>query len=357
MPLPLPNPAVAGLPAPKPIAGPGNTAPGALLLHLGEAWYPPAPAVAEVLAGLAGRAARYPDPLSVALRNELASYVGHGITPEQILVGNGSDWLIDLAVRAYAGPSRPVVAPAPTFFVYGHSAKLQGAPLLTSGRASQAEGFAFDAAALPREAGVIFLASPNNPTGDLIELETVRQVAASTDALVVVDECYYEFAGVSALPLVRELPNVLILRSLSKSFALAGLRVGYAIGHAEVIAMLARADQTFSVNVAAQEAAVAALRALDYYRPLFAETIQLREHLTQRLAELGFRVLPSRANILLADYSALTDRNLAGCLLDRQIHVADFHHRGEIQRCLRITVGDRAMNERLLEGLRACLAS
>ncbi len=353
--LPRPNPAVAALPAPKALAGPHNTAPGALLLHLGEAWFEPSPAVQIALAALASQSLRYPDPLSIDLRRALAGYVGHGIAAEQIIVGNGSDGLIDLLVRTYAGPGRAVVAPAPTFFVYGHAAKLQGAELLTGGRRPQSEGFALDLAALPREAGVIFLASPNNPTGDLLDLATIRAVAESTEALVVIDECYFEFAGETALPLLAALPNLVILRSLSKSFALAGLRAGYALAHPEIIAMLERCDQTFSVNLVAQRAGLAALQSLEYYRPLFEKTREFREQLALALTQLGLRVSPSRANILLADYSALTTGNLAVALLADGIHVADFHSRGPIQNAMRIAVCDEAATERLLDSLRRTL--
>lgn len=357
--LPLPNPWVDALPAPKPMAGPHRSAPGDLLLHLGEAWYPPAPSVLKALATLDGRVARYPDPLSEELRHELASYCGHGLTAESILIGNGSDGLIDLLVSAYAGPERPVAAPAPTFFVYGHSAALRRAPFVASGRKNQAEGFAFSPElfleALPPEAGVIFLASPNNPTGDVLDLELIRHLAERTRALLVIDECYFEFCGETALSLLAEHPHLVILRSLSKSFALAGLRSGYAIAHPSVIAALAKADQTFSVNVAAQLASVAALRALDYYRPLFARTVALREAWSIALRELGLKVLPSRANILLVEYAHLHPEPLAPKLREAGIHVADFHDRPGLRGAFRVSVDERSELDRVVRALRKLL--
>ncbi len=338
--VPPPNAHVAALPPPPAIPGPHSTSPNDLLLHLGEAWYQPAPAVREALANL--DAHRYPDTLATALRTALANYCGAPFTPANILPGNGSDGLIDLIARAYAGPSRPVAAPAPTFFVYATAAHLAGAPLHTNGRANQADNFTFDVdaflAELPPTTGVIFLASPNNPTGDIIPTESIRRIAATTQALVVVDECYHEFAATSAISLLADHPNVLILRSLSKNFALAGLRVGYAVAHPDIIATLARVDQTFSINAAAQAAAVAALHSLPYYEPLFARTIELRTIWTERLTALGLHVFPSRANILLAEYPTATP--LAPILREHGIHVADFHHRSGIDRCIRVTIDE-----------------
>jgi len=353
---PLPNDWIAPLPSAARTVGPHNAPADALLLHLGEAWYSPAPAVLAELASLGSRLGRYPDSISSDLTKVLATYAG--VEPAQVVVGNGSDGLIDLIVTAYAGPDRPVVAPAPTFFVYGATAALRRAPLITSGRRAQAEGFTFDVdaflAGLPPNPGVVFLANPNNPTGGLIESADLARIAAATSALVVVDECYFEFAGVTALDLLKDHANVLILRSLSKSFALAGLRVGYALGHPEVVQTLAKVDQVFSVNVAAQTGALAALRALDYYRPFFARTAELRTLWSEALTGLGLRVFPSAANILLADYSALTSENVAPILREKGVLVADFHARPGLQGCFRVAVDEAPVLRRFVEIFSAC---
>jgi histidinol-phosphate aminotransferase len=337
------------LPRPKPLAGPHNSA-DTHLLHLGEAWYPPALEVRSALEDNFDLLRRYPDSLSAELRQALADYCS--VSPEQVITGNGSDGLIDLIITAFVGPEHPVVAPAPTFFVYGHAATLRQAPVISSGRRSQAEGFGLALESLP-EQGVIFLASPNNPTGDLVPLDVIDRLCGSTRCLVVIDECYYEFAGESALPLLQKHANLVILRSLSKSFALAGLRLGYAVAHPDIIAALQKADQTFSVNILAQQCGLAALSALEsYYKPLFERTIRLREHYATTLGEIGLKVFPSRANILLADYSNLSSTPLAPLLRERGVHVADFHDRGPIKNCLRITVGDEESLDALSTTLR-----
>ena len=355
-PPPLPNDWIAPLPAAPRTVGPHNAPPDALLLHLGEAWYPPAPSVVAELSSLSPLLGRYPDSLSVDLSTALAAYAG--VHADQVVVGNGSDGLIDLIVTAYAGPDRPVVAPAPTFFVYGATAALRRAPLFTAGRRSQAEGFVFDVepflASLPPNPGVIFLANPNNPTGGLIPPADLARIAAATSALVVVDECYFEFAGTTALELLSAHANVLILRSLSKSFALAGLRVGYALAHPAIVQTLAKVDQVFSVNLAAQRCALAALRSLDYYRPLFARTAELRALWSEALTGLGLRVFPSAANILLVDYSALTPENVAPVLRERGIFVADFHARPGLQNCFRVAVDEGSALRRFTEVFSVC---
>ena len=339
------------MPAAEWIVGLHNAASGDLLLHLGEALaLKPAPAVLETLATLGSRVKRDLDTYSSELRRELATYCGNGITEENVYVGNGSDWLIDLLMACFAGPERAVVAPAPTFFVYGQSAGARAAHVRLVGRRPQEEGFALERRRPHRGSGEadehrLSPASPNNPTGDLIDVSTVARIAESTEALVVIDECYYEFAGKTVLRLLAKHANLCILRSLSKNFALAGLRAGYLIAHPGVIDAVTRADQTFAVNVAAQVCAVAALRSLDYYSPLFSRTATLRKEMASRLTKAGLKVFPSKANILPAEYSS--SEPLAPKLRERGIHVADFHARPGLERCIRVTVDERPAIERL----------
>ena len=345
---------IDALPAPKPLAGPLNST-DKHLLHLGEAWYPPSPEVRTALEQSFDMVRRYPDSLSVALREALAAYCG--VSSTQVITGNGSDGLIDLIITTFAGPHKPVIAPAPTFFVYGHAAALRQAPVISVGRKSQSEGFLIDDLPLP-DRGVLFLASPNNPTGDLVPAEFISKLASGWDGMVVVDECYYEFAEESAIHLLNTHPNLIILRSLSKSFALAGLRVGYAVAHPATIVALSKADQTFAVNTVAQHCGIAALSSLEsYYKPLFEKTVSLRGQYVAAISEIGLRVFPSRANILLADYSGISDEPLAPILREKGVHVADFHDRGPIKNCLRITVGDEDSLEALSTTLRETVRS
>lgn len=342
---PLPNPWLDALPQRRTIPNPRTAEHGALLLHLGEAWYPPAPTVYAQLPTILADLQRYPDSSSQELREAISLYCGHGITPENIIIGNGSDGLIDLLAGGFASRDRAIVAPIPTFFAYGNAAISRQISLVTSGRCDRQGGYALDVddllAKLPPAPGIIFLANPNNPTGETISVEIIARIAASTSALVVIDECYFEFSQVTALPLLRGFANVVILRSLSKSFALAGLRIGYAIADHSVIETLMRIDQTFSVNVVGQRCANIALQFLDYYRVRFAETISLRAEWQASLSDLGLRVFPSKANIMLVDYGEVASFNVAQALRSRSIYVADFHSHNGVQFAFRVAVADR----------------
>lgn len=356
---PLPNTWLCALPDPPQILGP-HCADDEILLHLGEAWYPPSPAVIGVLSSNLP-VHRYPDSRSQQLREALAEYCGKDISANHIVVGNGSDALIDLIISAYADLERPVVAPAPTFFAYASSAISRHIDVVTTGRHGREQSFSLDAdlliRSLPPTTGVVFIASPNNPTGEYVPIETIRQIALATTGVVVVDECYYEFAGETALTLIEECRNVVILRSFSKSFALAGLRVGYAVADPSITSVLSKVSQTFPVNILAQKCAIAALSSLDYYRPLFAKTLDLRSKWQSALTGLGFNALLSRANIMLIEYSNIFGNNLSLALRNERIHVADFHVRGDIRDSIRLSVHTLEILDRVIASLKKILST
>lgn len=356
---PLILPWIRERPVPGPIPGWHQDLASPLFLHLGEAWFSPSPKVLEALAAAASRVHCYPDTLCLELRRKVADYVGHGLGPEHVIIGNGSDGLIELLAKVAVAPGDAVLAPAPTFFVYGHATCLHGGQVLDSGRADQAEGFRFEAsqviAALTPNTRLVFIASPNNPTGDAVSLEEVGRILDRSSCLVVVDECYHEFHGESVVPLLLAHPRLIVLRSFSKSFALAGLRVGYALAHPRVIQMLERADLTFAVNGFAQAAALAALDDLDYYQDRFARTKAHRAGLARKLAALGLNVFPSQANILLVDYGTRHTGNVAAELARMGVYVADYHAKGRVRHCFRCSVVDDPGQDRLIAGLRTLL--
>ena len=337
-----PNLYLNSLPPPPTIPGPHTGNPDALYLHLGEAWYPPSPAVVAAIEAAAPSAGRYPDNRCLALRQTLADYVGHRTTPANLMVGNGSDGLIDLIIRGFAFPRGSILAPEPTFFVYRQTATGLGLRTDIRGRISQADGFQlrFDLLhdSLAAKPAVIFLASPNNPTGDQLTDNLLHDILAATDALVVVDECYREFADCDCLELLHEHRNLLVLRSLSKNFALAGLRIGYAVAAPEIIESLEKTDQTFSVNALAQVASVAALGSLDYYQPRFEITRKLREQLVNGLTTRGCRVFPSQANIVLFEWPVTWPEDAPKVLTECGLYLGNFHGKMGMQRCLRVAV-------------------
>ncbi|HJS92320.1 MAG TPA: histidinol-phosphate transaminase [Steroidobacteraceae bacterium] len=299
---------------------------------------------------------RYPEPQPRALIERLAEL--YSAAPDSILVGRGSDEAIDLLIRAFchAGRDAVLICP-PTFGMYAVCARIQGAevvqvPLLA------ARGFALESEAVLDHctAGVklVFLCSPNNPTANLLDEAQILRIACRLlgRALVVVDEAYIEFAGVPSLArLVPELPNLAILRTLSKAHGLAGARCGALIAHREVIALLRKIIPPYAIAQPTLEAVLEQLttEALAHSRARLAQVIAQRERLLAELPRLAgvARVWPSAANFVLAEFED------AGAALARareaRLLVRDARGYPGLGRALRVTVGTPEQNGRLLE--------
>ncbi len=353
--------------APRPAIphGWGNDQDELLYLHLGESPYAPLPRVEEALRGAVGRVHRYPDTSCRAVRECLAEYAGHGVKPEQIICGNGSDDLIDLICLTFAGPNGTVVSFDPTFFVYRACARRHGSHYASIPRDSSAD-FAFpDNLHLARglaahRPSVIFLANPNNPTGTMTPRERIEFLLQSTrdGALVVVDECYFEYSGKTVLDLLSTWPHLLVLRSLSKSGSLAGLRFGYAIGARETIDPLERSSLTFPVNALAQVAACAALEDADEIRRRAQTIAGERERMAARLKELNLKIATSSANLLLiaSGTQAVLPPDCAARLAERGILVSDqTQNIGMGEPYLRVGVGLEHQTDRLVSALKEIL--
>jgi len=299
---------------------------------------------------------RYPEPQPHALVERMASL--YGVPLASVLVGRGSDEAIDLLVRAFcrAGEDSVVITP-PTFGFYKVAARVQGAdvievPLLH-------DGFALDLPAVLEAASrakIVFLCSPNNPTGNLLDeaalLEVCRELADR--ALVCVDEAYLEFTNRASLAArLEDLPNLVVLRTLSKAYALAGARLGTLIASADVVGLLKRIIPPYAIPASTIEQVLALTEAPQ--RAMAAARIRMlleeRERAAARLARMGcvIRVHPSDANFLLVEFrdagKALEAGKVAGLL------VRDFSRAPGLANCLRISIGTPAQNERLLAAL------
>jgi len=303
---------------------------------------------------------RYPEPHPAAVEARLAAL--YGVAPECLIAGRGSDEAIDLLARAFLVPGRDaaVICP-PTFGMYAVATRIQGARLIEVPLA-RAAGYAPDAAALERALDdavkLVFLCTPNNPTGNEVEAALIERLAArlAGRALVVVDEAYAEFGARPSLAArIADLPNLVVLRTLSKAYALAGARVGAALAEPGIIELLRRVIPPYSMPTPTSEAVLAALapaplaRARARIERLKAE----RARLAAALAPLPLvrRVWPSAANLLLVEWHdaplALARARAAGFLL------RDFSRGPLTPAALRITVGAPEQNDRLLEGLAA----
>lgn len=295
---------------------------------------------------------RYPDPLSNDLRDELASW--HGVSRANVMVGNGGDEILFNLLFAFGGPGRALVTCPPCFEEYGNFARMCETPCVEVRR--DASDFSVDADALvaaARGAALVILTSPNNPTGDLMAPALVRRLLDETDALVLVDEAYVEFApeGSSLVPWVGDSPRLMVLRTLSKAFALAGLRCGYLVADAAIVDELSAVRQIYSVDVLAQAAARAAVSARAGLRPVIDGIVAERARLAAGLSAIpGATLWPSSANFLLVRVPGAA-RIRARLRDEHSILVRDFSYAPGLDDCLRITVGTPEENDLLVDAL------
>jgi histidinol-phosphate aminotransferase len=316
-------------------------------LNTNENPYPPSPKALQVMRDLDGELLRrYPDPMAGEFR-EAASKV-LGVPKDWILVGNGSDDLLTMLMRACADSDRNVVYPMPTYVLYRTLAEIQDGCI--------AEIPYDDDYQLPVErliaadGAVTFIASPNSPSGTSIPLELLDKLAAHLSGVLVIDEAYVDFAESTALPLVQKYDNVIILRTLSKGYSLAGLRLGFGIAQPSLLEGLIKVKDSYNVDAIAYRVGAAAL--LDQeYKIANAEKIKnSRTKLTSNLEQLGFKVLPSQANFLLAQPSRKQAEWLYQNLKNQGILVRYFKQ-PELEDKLRITVGTEEENAALIKAL------
>lgn len=330
--------------------------PGLVKLNTNESPFGPSPnAIAAVKAAAADTLRLYPDPQSASLRAALAAY--HQVAPEQVFVGNGSDEVLAHAFAALLKQAAPARFPDVTYSFYPVYCRLLGIEHQLVPLDGEMDVRVDDY--LDRPGPVIF-ANPNAPTGiALSRAEIARLAAARTESAVVIDEAYVDFGAETAIPLIADHPNLLVIQTMSKSRALAGLRVGYAIGDAGLIEALVRVKDSFNsypLGRPAQAGALASLEDEAYFRDTNATIIRNRERLAATLAGLGFEVLPSRANFLFARHPAHAGAALAAALRERAVLVRHFTA-PRIADYLRITIGSDAELDRLTQALGEILAA
>jgi len=266
-------------------------------LNTNENPYPPSPRVLEVLRETDWTVLRkYPDPMATRIRRLVAERFA--VRPEQVLCANGSDELLTLCLRAMVGEGERVAWPTPTYSLYPVLADIQGARAV---EVPTGIDFALSIDALAEaDARLLFLCNPNAPTGVHTPEKDVLDLADRFDGVVVVDEAYADFGPGSVIPAVAGRDNVVVLRTLSKSYSLAGLRFGYAIGPEALVAGLAKCKDSYNCDAVSIAAAAAALEDEAWMRANVERIRQERVRLTQGLVALGFGVTPSEANFVLA---------------------------------------------------------
>lgn len=321
-----------------------------LKLNTNESPLGPSPRVAAAIAGEGGETLRlYPDPEATALRETLARY--HGVRPEQVFVGNGSDEVLAHAFAALLKQDAPLLFPDVTYSFYPVWSGLFGIDYET---VPLDEAMRVRLTDYRRPAGAIILPNPNAPTGIALTCSEVATLLTEhADIPVVIDEAYVDFGAETAIPLIAEHPNLLVVHTMSKSRALAGLRVGYAIGDTALIDGLIRVKDSFNsypLGRPAQAGAIASIEDEDWFQTSRRTVIATRARMTEGLEALGFEVLPSSANFVFARHPDRSGQALARSLREKAILVRHWDKQ-RIADYMRITVGTDAQTERLLATL------
>ncbi|MDC9724313.1 MAG: histidinol-phosphate transaminase [Gammaproteobacteria bacterium] len=316
-------------------------------LNTNENPYGPSPKVLDAIRlGVSDQLRLYPDPNATQLKQAIADY--HHVEMNNVFVGNGSDEVLAHIFHALFQHDAPLLLPDITYSFYPVYCKLYKIEYQTIALDSN---FAINLQDYQtNNAGIIF-PNPNAPTGCLLSLSEIEQLLQrNTESVVVVDEAYIDFGGESAIALVNNYPNLLVTQTLSKSRSLASLRIGFAVGHPDLIEALVRVKDSFNsypMDSLAISAGVEAFKDQDYFEKTCRKVMASREQLTSELIELGFDVLPSSANFIFAKHSEHDAEQLALDLREKGVIVRHFKH-DRINQFLRISIGTQEENQQFL---------
>ncbi len=306
-------------------------------LNTNENPYPPSPRVFTALRKAINRSLRlYPEPLADNLRS-IAARV-YGVKPENILAGNGSDEILSIITRSFVGSQDRVAFPVPTYSLYDTLIAIQQGQQIT---VNYPPDFSVPETLAAQKATLTFLCNPNAPSGTLVSLEDIERLARAVSGILVIDEAYVDFAeseGASALPLIGRLSNLVVLRTFSKSFSLAGMRIGLAFASEEIISGMMKVKDSYNLNRLSLVAAASALQDMPWMTRNVRRIQRSRSQLSAGLRKMGFHVYPSHANFVMARKPEHNLRNLYERLKSQKILVRYFDLPG-LQDAVRITVG------------------
>lgn len=329
-----------------------------LKLNTNENPYPPSPkvvdAVQAVLAHQADALRLYPDPDATVLKQAIAKQ--QNVDVSQVFVGNGSDEVLAHIFKAFFIQQKPILYPDITYSFYPVYSQFFG---VQTKQIPLNEKFEIDISDYEQENGGIIITNPNAPTSIALGLNKIEKVLkANPNRVIVIDEAYVDFGAESAVDLVSRYENLVVCQTTSKSRSLAGLRVGFAIGQAHLIAALEAVKNSFNsypIDRFAIAAAVASFEDQDYFQEQCEKVIASREKLVANLTELGFNVLPSKANFIFATHSLHDAAQLAEKLREQGIIVRYFN-KPRINQFLRITIGTDEQNQRLVDTLKKLIS-
>ncbi len=323
---------------------------GTIKLNTNENPYSPSPRVYAALRYAINSDLRlYPQPLSDSLRSVAAS--AYGVEPTNIIAGNGSDELLSILLRCFVGAHDRVAFPVPTYSLYDTLIAIQGGERAA---VHYPEDFSLPETLAAQNAALTFVCNPNSPSGTLVSLQDIDRLARAVSGILVVDEAYIDFAaseGASVLPLIRQLPNLVVLRTFSKSFSLAGMRIGLAFASEEIISGMMKVKDSYNLNRLSMIAATAALKDMPWMVRNVRRIQQARAKLTRALVRMGFHVYPSHANFILARRKGRNQRGVYESLKSKKILVRYFDATG-LQDCLRISIGSPRDMRALVQALK-----
>ncbi len=320
-------------------------------LNTNENPYPPSPAVMDAIRDISEeQMRRYPDPHGNKFRKAAAEV--NGVGPDYIMCCNGGDELLKIAVRAFCDENRPLAYPVPTYSLYPVLANLQNCKAIEVPFDSE---FNLPAKLASADAALTIVCNPNAPTGSFVSVDEMKSLAGKLSGVLLIDEAYVDFAEDNCAALVKDFDNVIILRSMSKGYCLAGIRFGYAIAQPALIAGLMKVKDSYNVDVVAVAAATAAIRDQAYFQQNVKKVKAERARLTQQLRDLGFDVPDSSANFVLAKCKNHKAVEIYEKLVERKIYVRYFDY-PNLNDKLRITVGTSEQNDKLLLALKKILS-
>jgi histidinol-phosphate aminotransferase len=323
---------------------------GLVKLNTNENPYPPSPKVLKAVKdAVDGRLRLYPPPTAQRLREKLAAF--HRCKPGNVIVGNGSDELLAMAVRTFVDPGGTVQGFDPSYSLYPVLAETHGARWVSTPLGA-------DFSLPPRfrsKAALTFVTTPNAPSGRAYGVGELDALCAAAKGVVILDEAYVDFADGDAMSIALKRPNVLVARTFSKGYSLCFLRAGYVVGHPTLIDALDRIRDSYNVNGLAQVAALATLDDLPYYRKNFRKVVATRGRLIAGLTDLGFDVRPSSTNFVLAKPPRFPAKDWLGKLRARKVLVRWFDLPA-VRDFLRITVGTDGEVGTLLKAAKAVLS-
>ena len=310
------------------------------------------PAAARYLAEGKWNLDLYPNTYSDGLREALGDL--YGLQADNIIAGNGSDELLDITFKTFMGWGDRSVVPVPSYTLYDYFVKLNGGGVA---EVDLTEDFQLDVDAIVRQdAKIAIMPSPNNPTGNCFRQKDIEEVLSRFDGIVVVDEAYAEYAEGSMIRRVNEFDNLVVLRTFSKAYAMAALRVGYAATNLKLAEMMMCIKIPYSLNMISEGAALAAVKDQDFIRRSVAMVREQRPLLSAGLKKLGFEPFPSDSNFIMAR-SPIDHAELVSGLKERGILIRDFGAKRRTENCVRTTVGTAEQNKLLLDKMGEVIAA